>query len=56
MGLMDDLKKEVIYELASCFEAMGKAESAIEEYKVIYSDDIGFRDVAAKINAYYAAK
>lgn len=56
MGLMDDLKKEVIYELASCFEAMDKKEQAIEEYKVIYSDDIGFRDVADKINAYYAGK
>ncbi|MDR1789070.1 MAG: tetratricopeptide repeat protein [Opitutaceae bacterium] len=56
MGLMDDLKKEVIYELASCFEAMGRKEEAIGEYKVIYSDDIGFRDVAAKINAYYAGR
>lgn len=51
---MDDLKKDVIYELASCFEAMGKKEEAIAEYKIIYSEDIGFRDVADKINAFYS--
>ena len=27
---------------------------AIEEFKAIYSEDIGFRDVADKINAFYA--
>lgn len=51
---MDDLKKDVIYELASCYEGMGKKTEAIAEYKIIYSEDIGFRDVADKINAFYA--
>lgn len=51
---MDDLKKDVIYELASCYEAMGKKAEAIAEYKIIYSEDIGFRDVADKINAFYS--
>jgi len=51
---MDDAKKEVIYELGACYEAMGKADLAIAEYKVIYSEDIGFKDVADKINAFYA--
>lgn len=51
---MDDTKKEVIYELGACYEAMGKPEAAIEEFKVIYSEDIGFRDVAEKINAFYS--
>lgn len=52
---MDELKKDVIYTLAECFEAMGKTDAAIAEFKVIYSDDIGFRDVADKINAFYAS-
>jgi tetratricopeptide (TPR) repeat protein len=52
---MDDVKKDVLYELAVCFEAMGKKQEAIAEYKVIYSEDIGFRDVADKINAYYSS-
>jgi tetratricopeptide (TPR) repeat protein len=51
---MDDTKKDVVYELGTCFELMGKADEAIEEFKAIYSEDIGFRDVADKINAYYA--
>lgn len=51
---MDDTKKDVIYELGACYELMGRADAAIAEFKVIYSEDIGFRDVADKINAFYA--
>ena len=54
LSTMDDTKKEVIYELGLCYELMGKPELAIEEFKVIYSEDIGFRDVADKINAFYS--
>ena len=55
LTLMDDLKKDVIYELASCFENMGKKTEAIAEYKILYSEDISFRDVADKINAFYSS-
>ncbi len=51
--LMNDLKKEIIYELAQAHEQLGNRDKAITEYKVIYQADIGFRDVAAKINAFY---
>jgi tetratricopeptide (TPR) repeat protein len=51
---MDDTKKDVIYELGACYELMGKPDAAIEEFKAIYSEDIGFRDVADKINAFYS--
>lgn len=51
---MDDTKKDVIYELGTCLELMGKPDLAIAEFKVIYSEDIGFRDVADKINAFYS--
>ncbi|MGH7945465.1 MAG: tetratricopeptide repeat protein, partial [Opitutaceae bacterium] len=54
LNAMDDTKKDVIYELGTCYELMGKPELAIEEFKVIYSEDIGFRDVAEKINAFYS--
>jgi tetratricopeptide (TPR) repeat protein len=54
LSTMDDTKKDVIYELGVCFELMGKPDRAIEEFKVIYSEDIGFRDVADKINAFYS--
>jgi tetratricopeptide (TPR) repeat protein len=52
--IMDDRKKEAVYELGCCYESMGKEEQAIEEFKAIYSADISFRDVAEKINAFYS--
>ena len=51
---MDDRKKDAVYELGCCFEAMEQTEKAIEEFKHIYSSDISFRDVADKINAFYS--
>ena len=53
---MDDLKKDIIYQLAECYEGMGRQEDAINEFKLIYSEDIGFRDVADKINAFYSSR
>ena len=54
LAQMDETKKDVIYELGTCLEQMGKSDAAIAEFKIIYSEDIGFRDVAEKINAFYA--
>ncbi|OUU24085.1 MAG: hypothetical protein CBC04_09015 [Verrucomicrobia bacterium TMED44] len=51
--IMDDRKKEAIYELGCCYESMQKGEEAMEEFKLVYSADISFRDVADKINAFY---
>jgi tetratricopeptide (TPR) repeat protein len=54
LGAMDEAKKDVIYELGCCLDLMGKQDLAIAEFKLIYSEDIGFRDVADKINAFYS--
>jgi tetratricopeptide (TPR) repeat protein len=54
LGALDETKKDVIYELGTCYEMMGKSDAAIAEFKTIYTEDIGFRDVAKKINAFYA--
>ena len=35
---------------------MGKKEDAIEQFKTIYEIDIGYRDVASKVDAYYASQ
>jgi tetratricopeptide (TPR) repeat protein len=56
LGEMEEQKKEIVYALASCLEAMGRTEEAMEELKLIYRVDVGFRDVAARINAHYAAR
>lgn len=52
-AVFDDEKKELIYLLGSVFEKSGKKEEAIEQFKQIYEVDIGYRDVAAKIDSYY---
>jgi len=54
--VFDDEKKELLYELGLVLEKMGKSGEAIEQFKMIYENDIGFRDVAARVDAYYAAQ
>ena len=51
--IMDERKKEAIYELGCCYESMNKNSEAMEEFKLVYSADISFLDVADKINAFY---
>ena len=50
----DDEKKEMLYELGCIFEKMNKPDEAIEHFKQIYEVDIGYRDVAAKVDKYYS--
>lgn len=52
--VFDDEKKELIYQLGCVLEKMSKKEEAIEQFKQIYEVDIGYKDVAAKVDAYYA--
>ena len=56
LQVMNDLKKDVIYELASAFEKMGRTKEAMEEFKAIYMADSGYRDVSKKINAFYESQ
>ena len=51
----DQEKKELIYALGSVLEKQGKTEEAIAQFKLIYEVDIGFKDVAAKVDAYYSS-
>ncbi len=50
---MDEEKKELLYLLGLTYEMMGKKEDAIEHFKLIYEVDIGYRDVAEHVDAYY---
>ena len=54
--VFDDEKKELIYHLGCVLESMGKKEEAFEQFKLIYEADIAYRDVAAKVDAYYAGQ
>jgi tetratricopeptide (TPR) repeat protein len=54
--IFDDEKKELVYNLGCVLESMGKKEEAIEQLKLIYEMDIGYKDVAAKVDAFYAGQ
>ena len=53
MHTMDSLKKDVIYSLARTYEDMGRHAAALDQFKIIYTDDIGFRDVAQRVENLY---
>jgi tetratricopeptide (TPR) repeat protein len=50
----DDERKEILYYLGLALEKMGKRDEAIEQFKLIYEVDSGYRDVAARVDAFYA--
>lgn len=51
---MDELKKDVYYQLGETLEAQGDIKTAVNQYyKEIYQVDIGYKDVAAKIEKSY---
>jgi predicted nuclease with TOPRIM domain len=54
--LFDDEKKELIYLLGCVYEKMDKREDAIAQFKIIYAADVGYKDVAEKIDAYYGGQ
>ncbi len=54
--VFDEEKKELIYNLGCVLENLGKKEDAIEQFKVIYKADTSYRDVEAKVDAYYAGQ
>ncbi len=53
---IDEEKKDLIYQLGCVFEGMGKKEDAVEQFKIIYETDISYKDVAAKVDAFYAGQ
>ena len=52
----DEEKKDLIYNLGTVLESMGKKEEALEQYKQIYEQDAGYKDVSAKVEAFYAGQ
>ena len=54
--VFDEEKKDLVYNLGCVLENMGKKEEAIEQFKQIYEIDIGYKDVAAKVDAFYAGQ
>lgn len=54
--VFDDEKKELLYQLGCVLEKIGRKEDAIEQFKLIYEQDVAYRDVMAKVDMYYASQ
>jgi len=52
--IFDEEKKDLVYNLGTVFEAMEKKKESIEQFEQIYAVDIGYKDVAAKVDKYYS--
>jgi tetratricopeptide (TPR) repeat protein len=50
---MDELKKEIVYNLGLVYEMIKQPEKALDQWKKIYEVDMGYRDVAARVEASY---
>lgn len=55
MPVMDNLKKDVLYNLGAALDAAGKKEEALEAYKQIYQVDFSYRDVKNKVESGYTS-
>ncbi|HEY5913738.1 MAG TPA: tetratricopeptide repeat protein [Verrucomicrobiae bacterium] len=54
--VLDEEKKDLLYNLGDVLEKMGKQDEAIEQFKTIYEVDIGYKDVAAKVEKFYSGQ
>jgi tetratricopeptide (TPR) repeat protein len=54
--VFNEEKKNLIYNLGSVLESMGKKEEAVEQFKLIYEVDAAYKDVGAKMDAFYAGQ
>jgi tetratricopeptide (TPR) repeat protein len=54
--IFDTEKKDLVYAFGSVLEKSGKAEEAIKQYEQIYEIDMGYKDVAAKVDGFYSGK
>ena len=50
---MDNIKKEIVYNLGLVYEKMSQEEKSIECMKQIYEVDYGYRDVAERVESSY---
>ena len=50
---MDEMKKEIVYNLGKTYERMGDVEKSLACMKQIYEVDYGYRDVAQRVERSY---
>jgi tetratricopeptide (TPR) repeat protein len=52
----DEERKDLHYTLGCVLEKMGKPEEAMDQFKQIYEVDVSFRDVAKRVDDFYAGQ
>ena len=50
---MDEMKKEIVYNLGLVYERVGDQEKALACMKQLYEVDYGYRDVAQRVESSY---
>jgi tetratricopeptide (TPR) repeat protein len=50
---MDEIKKEIVYNLGLAYEATRQPDKELEQWKKIYEVDMGYRDVAHRVESSY---
>ena len=53
MQVMDETKKDLLYNLGLLNEKMGKEEEYMDALKEIYAVDYGYKDVAERVEKSY---
>ncbi len=53
LNIMDETKKDILYEMGQVAELMSQHDKAVQHYKEIYAVDILYKDVAQKIEKAY---
>jgi tetratricopeptide (TPR) repeat protein len=56
LPVMDDSRKQVLFELGELAEENGDQAKAFDYYKEVYGADIGYRDIGAKMDRLYKAR
>jgi len=52
----DAERKQLLYSLGSLYEEVVERELAIDQFKAVYEEDIGYKDVTAKVDTYWESK
>jgi tetratricopeptide (TPR) repeat protein len=53
LPVMDEIKKEISYNLGLVYELTQQQDKSLEQWKKIYEVDMSYRDVAARVEASY---
>ncbi len=50
----DEEKKDLVYTMGCVLDKMGKKEESMEQFKMIYETDAGYKDVTKRVEDHYA--